>query len=99
MLPGQGGDDRTRRQEHFAVAVERPAQVLGGQHSARPTQHLRVGGGVPGLAVAVHQSQTPRTIQRTGEFLTPTRARAPAPSLETITRWAVPAPRLSIASS
>src|SRR5262245_49323479 len=41
----------------------------------------------------VPQSQMPSTIQRTGEFLSPMTSRAPAPSLEIITRCAPPAPR------
>ncbi len=41
----------------------------------------------------------PITNQRAGEFLSPTIARAVAPSFDTITRSLAPAPMLSIASS
>src|SRR5205807_1854592 len=52
-----------------------------------------------GLPVAAHASQIPSTIQRTGEFFAPTSSRAAAPSFVRITRSALPAPRLSIASN
>src|SRR5438128_2334105 len=81
------------------MAIQGTPQIIGRQHPTRPAQDLGVSGGIQVLAVRAHRSQIPRTIQRTGVFLAPTISRAPAPSLDRITRLAFPAPSLSIASN
>src|SRR5262249_49722732 len=98
-LLGQRRQDRPRRQHDLAVAVERAAQVVRGQHAAGPAQHLCAGVVVAELAVAVHQSHTPSTIPRAGDPFAFTSPGAAAPSEVTITASAVPAPRPSMAST
>src|SRR5439155_7194696 len=77
LLGRQRRDDRSRGYDELPMAVERLPQIFGAQHAAGPAQDFSIGS---------HQSHTPKTIQRTGEALTPTNSRAPAPSFDKITR-------------
>src|SRR5947209_7285114 len=99
LLGGQRSDDRPRRHNQLPMAIQGVPQILGTYHLACPAQDLSVGGGLSDVAIGSHQSHTPRTIQRTGEFFAPTSSRAPAPSFDKMTRSFGPAPRLSIAKS
>src|SRR5262249_17928941 len=98
LLTGQGGDDSVGPENHFAGAVERSAQVGGGQDAPRPGRRL-----TPGisprpprsvcLTVDFHVSANPITDQRMGEFFAPTSSRTNTASVVAITRVPTPAPR------
>src|SRR5262249_39766314 len=96
---GRGRYHSPAGQQQFFMAVQHTPQPQGADNLRGPAQSLRCFGSDSMLVVAIHQSQTPSTIQRAGELSDPISCRAPAPSFDRITRVPVPAPRLSIASN